>query len=78
MATLKHVFLDKSQRTHTEYPWMKIHGNIEASYIEEFLAGISEYPWMKIHGNIEAGVPNRKPKQVEMYPWMKIHGNIEA
>ena len=40
------------------YPWMKIHGNIEASFSGSgsSVFGFS-YPWMKIHGNIEAEVP---------------------
>jgi len=36
------------------YPWVKIHGPIEASAMVTKPPGLIRYPWVKIHGPIEA------------------------
>ena len=80
MATLKHDNPDEWNRAAGRYPWMKIHGNIEAkggggeNDRIHMPVSMDENPWQH-WSKKEIG----KLKVISSeYPWMKIHGNIEA
>ena len=61
------------------FPWMKIHGSIEACKWTDQLWVLNQFPWMKIHGSIEAGQGEKERREKYIrFPWMKIHGSIEA
>ena len=46
--------VDRSPSCFEEFPWMKIHGSIEAGCYETVDECDNWFPWMKIHGSIEA------------------------
>ncbi len=78
MALLKPGICQPGIFNGISFPWMKIHGSIEASPRRICASQIRLFPWMKIHGSIEAW--SRFPLRLlwGRFPWMKIHGSIEA
>ena len=79
MATLKLSSSTEETTTSFTYPWMKIHGNIEAwefsgDLRKKPIVSMDENPWQH-WSQANATTFTRAPYS---YPWMKIHGNIEA
>ena len=78
MALLKHSLLRLPSLPCTVFPWMKIHGSIEAwqirwAYYHDTGVSMNENSWLywsPLYSN-----PIRIPPT---FPWMKIHGSIEA
>ena len=54
MAPLKQSNHRSLRIASSQFPWMKIHGSIEACQDTIGFSRVSWFPWMKIHGSIEA------------------------
>ena len=61
------------------FPWIQIHGPIEATFATTACTSSRVFPWIQIHGPIEA-----RPIRCSgwsyrcKFPWIQIHGPIEA
>ena len=66
MALLKQENIQQDVPVYRVFPWMKIHGSIEAHVKpNRIIPRIPGFPWMKIHGSIEADLQTHCPLSLE-------------
>ena len=61
-----------------EFPWMKIHGNIEGGSLTSTLFSYSDFHEWKFMATLKDCGKALIRAWTERFPWMKIHGNIEG